>query len=108
MYDQDPDVLRWGLDLLCGDPFLNSGYCAATTIYYDGEQDNLGTDCAIVQNDELIAHSLQQEFSQFAVSEASGSSRGDDELPHASVLEHDWFGQFLFDSLLYNLKLLEI
>lgn len=40
MYEQDPDVLQWGLHLLHGDPFASSGYCGTSmqndTGYYSG------------------------------------------------------------------------
>lgn len=93
MYDQDPDLLLWGLNLLCGDPFTNSEYCATIRNYYDLEEDNQGADCTL-ENDEFMAHALQQEFLQLTVSEPSESSNSDDEKLQASLLEYDWFGLF--------------
>lgn len=61
MYEQDPDVVRWGLHLL-------------------------------QENDEVIAHALQEELSQVAIAEASGTSPTGEEHMQASVLAQDWFG----------------
>lgn len=98
MYDQDPDILRWGLDILHVEEFPNSDYCGSTTQndahYYEGgymRDDNFGTECICVENDEIIAHSLQEEFSQLAVAEATGPSHAGEEHSQASVLSQDWF-----------------
>uniref|UniRef100_A0A1D1Y089 ubiquitinyl hydrolase 1 n=1 Tax=Anthurium amnicola TaxID=1678845 RepID=A0A1D1Y089_9ARAE len=99
MYEQDPDVIRWGLHLLHGDPFPNSGYCGTATqndtCFYDREyarEGNFGTDHTTVENDEIIAHALQEEFSQLAVAEASGLPHASEEHVEASVLAQDWYG----------------
>ncbi|KAH7669605.1 Ubiquitinyl hydrolase 1 protein [Dioscorea alata] len=69
MYEQDPDVLQWGLHLLHGDPFANSGYCGTSmqndTGYYSGT---------------------------YALEEVAGPSHIDEEHMQATVLVHDWFG----------------
>lgn len=69
MYEQDPDVLRWGLDLLHGDPFSSSGYCGTNTqhdgSYYDGS---------------------------YSREEVSSTPNTSDEHLHASMLAQDWFG----------------
>ncbi|XP_077221732.1 OVARIAN TUMOR DOMAIN-containing deubiquitinating enzyme 12-like isoform X2 [Tasmannia lanceolata] len=97
-YEQDPDVVRWGLDLLDGDPSSNYEYCGAATQnadYYDGEyarECHFNTQCATVENDEIIAHALQEELSQLAVAEASGSSHTGEEHLQASILAQDWLG----------------
>lgn len=99
MYEQDSDVLHWGLDILHGDPFSNTGYCGGTTQndanFYDScyvGEGNIGTDRTTIENDEIIAHALQEEFSQLAVAEANGPSHADEEHLQASVLAQDWFG----------------
>ncbi|MCL7033836.1 hypothetical protein MKW94_030785 [Papaver nudicaule] len=115
-HGQDPDVVRWGLNLLEGDPFSNSGYCGTVTqndiVYYDGnenyrnenhydtqqygnvENNHYDTQqCSNVENDEIIAHALQEELSQLAVAEASGSSSHVEETNlQASILAQDWLG----------------
>ncbi|XP_019709805.2 OVARIAN TUMOR DOMAIN-containing deubiquitinating enzyme 12 isoform X1 [Elaeis guineensis] len=99
MYEQDSDVLCWGLDILHGDPFSNTGYCGGITqhdaSFYDScyvGEGNTGTDRTTIENDEIIAHALQEEFSQLAVAEATGPSHADEEHLQASVLAQDWFG----------------
>lgn len=98
MYDQDPDILSWGLNILQVGPYPNSDYCGATTQndahFYDGgytREGNFGTDRICVENDEIIAHALQEEFSQLAVAEATGPLHANEEHSQASVLTQDWF-----------------
>ncbi|XP_062173123.1 OVARIAN TUMOR DOMAIN-containing deubiquitinating enzyme 12-like isoform X3 [Alnus glutinosa] len=86
-YEQDPDIVRWGLQLFNSDPYSSCGYYDTTipddVDYYHGqyfEEDNYDTECSNVENDELIAQALQEELSQLAVAEAPGSS--DEELEH--------------------------
>ncbi|KAK1290501.1 hypothetical protein QJS10_CPB18g01679 [Acorus calamus] len=97
MYEQDPDVVRWGLNLLNGDPFSNSGYCGTTNQndadYYvveDAREGNFGTDQTTIENDEIIAHALQEEFSELAIAEASRPSHVTED--HLHFLAQDWFG----------------
>ena len=97
-YELDPDVVRWGLHLLDICSLANTG-SGSTTRYdadlsqveyvregYCEEQHNY------VENDEIIAHALQEEFSHIAAAEASGlSDVGKDHL-QASILAQDWLG----------------
>nr|XP_019709805.1 OTU domain-containing protein DDB_G0284757 [Elaeis guineensis] len=100
MYEQDSEVLHWGLDILHDDPFSNFGYCGGTTqhdaSFYGSSyarEGNIGTTgYTAIENDEIIAHALQEEFSQLAVAEATGPSHADEEHLQASVLAQDWFG----------------
>ncbi|KAG2690129.1 hypothetical protein I3843_09G169200 [Carya illinoinensis] len=91
------DVMQWGLQLLDGDP-NNSGYCgeiihhSADDAYNGIYQENYDTNCSHLENDEVIARTLQEEFSQLAVSEASRYSHAGGEQFQASNLEHDWHG----------------
>ncbi|XP_039127883.1 OVARIAN TUMOR DOMAIN-containing deubiquitinating enzyme 9-like isoform X1 [Dioscorea cayenensis subsp. rotundata] len=68
-YEQDPDVLQWGLDLLQGDQYANNGYCGINALdgdaYYGGG---------------------------YSIEEVSGLSHADEEHRQASVLAQDWFG----------------
>lgn len=98
MYEHDPDVLRWGFDLLNGEPFSTSSYCGITTEsgvnFYDEayvRESNFGTDHTSLESDETIAHALQEEFSQLAVAEATGSATEGEEHLQASVLAQNWF-----------------
>ncbi|KAF9598310.1 hypothetical protein IFM89_026599 [Coptis chinensis] len=108
-YEQDPDVVRWGLHLLDGDPYSNSTYCGSSTHYepdYYNEQyaceghhgvvrtivENDGVERTNVENDEMIAHALQEELSHLAVAEASGSANSGEGHVQASILAQDWLG----------------
>ncbi|XP_059597786.1 OVARIAN TUMOR DOMAIN-containing deubiquitinating enzyme 9 isoform X3 [Vitis vinifera] len=98
-YEQDPDVVRWGLHLLDICSLSNVGSGSSVTRYdadlsqveyvregYYEEQHNS------VENDEIIAHALQEELSHIAAAEASGLSNvGKDHL-QASILAQDWLG----------------
>lgn len=92
IHDQDLDVVQWGLSLFGGDP--DSGYCCNlaehdTNIYGQYFRDHYETECS-VENDERIAHVLQEEFSQLAITEASESSRAGEEHMQASIFPQDW------------------
>lgn len=98
MYEQDPDILRWGMDILHVEPFPNHGYCEAynqnDSHYYDGlysREGSYGTDRFCVENDEILAYALQEEFSRLSVAEENGSSQQGEEDSQASVLMQDWF-----------------
>ncbi|CAH9116058.1 unnamed protein product [Cuscuta europaea] len=110
----DPDVVRWGLHLIdvcsindSGSPvtitqydedmsqteLIREGYCDTshlpqTELIRGGHYD---TSHAYVENDEIIAHTLQEELSRVAIAESSGSSHAE-ELQKDSVLSQDWLG----------------
>ncbi|URE38671.1 OTU-like cysteine protease [Musa troglodytarum] len=96
MYEQDPDLVRWGLHLLL-EPPSNSTYCATSS---HSSTDDSGLHCAdetgsweardSVENDEVIAHALQEELSQIAMVEASGPSLVTEEPLQESVLTQNW------------------
>ncbi|XP_019444318.1 PREDICTED: uncharacterized protein LOC109348371 isoform X2 [Lupinus angustifolius] len=72
------DVLQWGLNILNGDPGYNTGYYSDviqddTSDIYNGHyfQNNYEIDCNHVENDEIIARTLQEEFSQLEIDECS-------------------------------------
>ncbi|KAJ6871764.1 OVARIAN TUMOR DOMAIN-containing deubiquitinating enzyme 10-like isoform X2 [Populus alba x Populus x berolinensis] len=97
IYEQDSDVIQWGLRLLDGDPPYYSGYYGDAIIQsddgYHGHyvRDHYDiSDCSHVESDEMIARTLQEEFSQLAVTEANEYSHGGEEHLHASVDEHPW------------------
>lgn len=89
------DAIQWGLQLFDVDP-IGSGYYGYMThhgaddVYNGIDQEHYGTDCSRLENDEVIARTLQEEFLQLAVSEASGYSRAGEEHYQASNLGHDW------------------
>ncbi|KAK0604876.1 hypothetical protein LWI29_020466 [Acer saccharum] len=101
-YEQDPDVVRWGLQLFDSDPYFNCGYGGTVTSdnldYYHGQnfkEDHYDFDFCNIENDELIAHALQEELSQLAVAEAPESPHGGEENLQICVFEQDFLSQSL-------------
>ncbi|KAG5515545.1 hypothetical protein RHGRI_036551 [Rhododendron griersonianum] len=99
-YEQDPDVVRWGLQLFEGDPYSNCGYYGSltenNTDYYhaqDFKEVQYDVGCNNVEDDEFIALALQEQLSQLSVSEASGSPTDGEEKVQAPFYLHDWLGQ---------------
>ncbi|XP_050251014.1 uncharacterized protein LOC126697920 isoform X5 [Quercus robur] len=97
-YDYDPDVTRWGLHhLLDVCTLTNNASCSGVTRYDQDlsrvefvregycEKDN-------VENDEAIAHALQEEFLRIDCLEASGVSNGGPEHLQESVLAQNCLG----------------
>ncbi|XAR69121.1 Ubiquitinyl hydrolase 1 [Bertholletia excelsa] len=75
MYEPDSDAVRWGVDFLDVDLFNSSYYgynnqgdISITHGQYAGD-DNYNTECRNFENDEVIAHALQGEFSQISITE---------------------------------------
>lgn len=72
MYEQDPDVVRWGLHLLDGCHIPCCGGSPGSTTHYEKdlskvecvEEGYCETKCNEVENDEIIAHALQEELSR--------------------------------------------
>ncbi|XP_074561746.1 OVARIAN TUMOR DOMAIN-containing deubiquitinating enzyme 12-like isoform X2 [Curcuma longa] len=98
MHEQDSEIHRWGFDFLNCDLFSVSPYCGVNTQQDSDFYDNsyvghvgIGTECTTIENDEIIAHALQEELSQLAVAEASGSTHEEEECLQVSVLTQDWF-----------------
>lgn len=95
--ESDSDILQWGLRLLDVDPYSNAGYYGET-IHNDVDDNyprhyvgsNYETDSNDVENDEIIARTLQEEFSRIAVTETSGYSDAGEEHSQASNLVHNW------------------
>lgn len=86
-YEQDPDFVRWGLQFF-DDPYYGSYY---------GETNYNNTECSCnVENDELLAHALQAQFSQLAMTEEEegpGSPHQGLEHLQVSVFSQDWLDQ---------------
>ncbi|URE38670.1 OTU-like cysteine protease [Musa troglodytarum] len=110
MYEQDPDLVRWGLHLLL-EPPSNSTYCATSS---HSSTDDSGLHCAdetgsweardSVENDEVIAHALQEELSQIAMVEASGPSLVTEEPLQESVLTQNWLASSTTRTLIEDLE----
>ncbi|KAF5744730.1 OTU domain-containing protein [Tripterygium wilfordii] len=96
-HEQDPDVVRWGLQLFESDPYSNCGYCDTSTQddadYYTGqylEEDQYDLQSYNVESDELIAHALQ---AQLAISDLPQSSHEGEEHSEACAFQQDWLEQ---------------
>lgn len=87
MNDFDSDAIRWGLRFFNGDS--NGDLSYSTEYFPDMAQHDVnfyehyyGNHCNNevnhVENDEIIAHTLQEEFSQLEIAEASGYSNVED------------------------------
>lgn len=75
MSESDSDVARWGLNFLDAGPLFNSHYGdnnqGEVYVYHQWHNgyNNTDTGCSNVENDEMIAHALQEDFSQLTISE---------------------------------------
>ncbi|XP_061345780.1 OVARIAN TUMOR DOMAIN-containing deubiquitinating enzyme 12-like [Gastrolobium bilobum] len=93
------DVFQWGLNFLDGDPAYSPGYYGNTMQndtddiynghYFHSHYDN---ECNHVENDEIIARTLQEEFSQLEIAESSRYLQAGEEQFHVSETEpaYDW------------------
>lgn len=99
--DQDSGFVQWGLRFFDYDPYLHSGY-HDDIIQHDGNDiyhgrsfrnndDDDAESCNNVESDEIIARTLQEEFSQLAIEEASQYSHAQDEHTMLETSQdHDW------------------
>ncbi|KAG8387635.1 hypothetical protein BUALT_Bualt02G0041800 [Buddleja alternifolia] len=97
-YEQDPDVVRWGLQLFDGDPYSNCGYCGSAaqhnTDCYSGhylKEYHYDADCSYLENHELPVNCLNEELSQLSVTEPIKSFQEGVENPQTSFCSQDWF-----------------
>lgn len=102
-YEQDPDVVRWGLQLFDSDPYSNCGYLGTViqddcdgdyyhqAQYFKQESYDSDSDSRNVENDEVIAHALQEELSQLAILDEPGST-DEEGIEHLQVsgFSQDW------------------
>ncbi|THG06810.1 hypothetical protein TEA_001959 [Camellia sinensis var. sinensis] len=99
MYEQDPDVVRWGLHLLDGCSVSTDG-SPGSIVHYDKDLSQVEyvkegfceTKHNEVENDEIIARAFQEELSRLAAVEASASSQAGEDHLQASILAQDWRG----------------
>ncbi|XP_073312336.1 OVARIAN TUMOR DOMAIN-containing deubiquitinating enzyme 12-like [Primulina huaijiensis] len=101
-YEQDPDVVRWGLQLFDGDPYSNCGYCGSLMqhdadyypgYYSKGYHDN--ADCSNAGNRELTVNCLHEELSQLSVTEPIKPFQEGVQLAQTSYCSQEWFPQSL-------------
>lgn len=95
------DVVQWGLNLFDADPH----YSPPSPGYYHGDiiqpdtcdvynehyfHSDYDTECNQIENDEIIARTLQEEFSRLELAECSRYSQADEEHFHAAEPAYDW------------------
>ncbi|XP_057982967.1 OVARIAN TUMOR DOMAIN-containing deubiquitinating enzyme 10-like isoform X2 [Malania oleifera] len=95
-YEQDSDVAQWGRHLFDIDPICSSG-CINDTMQHDADTyheqyfiDHNNSESTNVENDEIIANTLQEDFAQLAVIEASASSPTGEEPVQLPIFAQDW------------------
>ncbi|KAL3653009.1 hypothetical protein CASFOL_002690 [Castilleja foliolosa] len=100
-YEQDPDVVRWGLQLFDGDPYSNCMYCGSaahhnTDCYpghylkgyqYDGDSNYTG------DNNDIAINNLHDELSRLSVNEPIKSFQDGVENQQTPFTPQDWFPQ---------------
>lgn len=97
MCEPDPDVARWGLNFLDVDQLFSSTYYGDTNQHNvdithehyvrDSHQD---TESNSVENDEIIAHTLQEELSHMSLEEETELSNTVENTWQASTDIQDW------------------
>lgn len=99
MYELDPDVVRWGLHLIDVCSITSKGSPQTVTCYEEDlsttntvNEGFCSTTDSHVENDEVIAHALQEELSKLASTEASRSASSGEEHQEASILAQEWLG----------------
>ncbi|XP_059646859.1 OVARIAN TUMOR DOMAIN-containing deubiquitinating enzyme 10-like isoform X3 [Cornus florida] len=98
MHEPDSDIVRWGLNFLDVDQLFNPAYYGDSNHYdvnicreqYIGDG-NYDTECSNVENDEVIAHTLQDELSQLSIAEGDESSHAMEEHLQASTVSRDYW-----------------
>ncbi|VVA17321.1 PREDICTED: OTU [Prunus dulcis] len=99
-HEHDSDIIQWGLRLLDGDPVYNSSYYYGDMIQHNANdiyheeyfRSHYDTESNHVENDEIIARTLQEEFSGLSVTEASEYPHAGEAQAQASVLADEWHG----------------
>ncbi|XP_028776074.1 uncharacterized protein LOC114732862 isoform X3 [Neltuma alba] len=101
---ENSDIIQWGLHLLDGDPSYNPGYYGDivqhdTGNIYDGNYHHGHYDAQSnhTENDEMIARTLQEEFSQLDIAESSGYSQATEEHYHAPALAYGGHNSSMMD-----------
>ncbi|XP_047310071.1 OVARIAN TUMOR DOMAIN-containing deubiquitinating enzyme 12-like [Impatiens glandulifera] len=98
-YDQDPDVVRWGLQLFDGDPFSNCGYCGMVMQnHVDCYLDQYNKDgCFDLEStnaeNSFFTFTLQDELSRLTVNEVTDSPNEGDGNVQPSFCQQDWLDQ---------------
>ncbi|KAJ0793869.1 hypothetical protein HanOQP8_Chr01g0033981 [Helianthus annuus] len=112
MCEPDSDVVKWGLDLLTVDPMFSSAYYGDSNQHemnISHEQYNNGGTYQVnefnnVKNDEMLAHSLQQELLDLSISDENESSDISNQVDHlqTSADTQEWYGGPTSDNYYYG------
>ncbi|PHU03955.1 hypothetical protein BC332_29206 [Capsicum chinense] len=99
-HEQDPDVVRWGLQLFDSDPYANCAYSGAMpqnnldyyqNHYFKGDQ--FSTESTNEENHNFNAQCLQEELSQLSVAEPPSMLHQMAEHTQPHFYPQDWFTQ---------------
>ncbi|XP_022842705.1 OTU domain-containing protein DDB_G0284757-like isoform X3 [Olea europaea var. sylvestris] len=103
----DPDIVRWGHHLIdCspmrgGSPKIITCYDMDMSRIYYVEEGYCDTTESVVENDEVIAHALQEELARLRTTEESRFTCAEDQDQQESVFSQDWSDtsrrQFYYD-----------
>ncbi|XP_061368773.1 OVARIAN TUMOR DOMAIN-containing deubiquitinating enzyme 12-like [Gastrolobium bilobum] len=95
--NEHSDVGQWAINLFDGYPGYSPGYYSDiiqhdTEDVYNGQyfHSHHDPECNQVENDEIIARTLQEEFSQLEIAECSRYSQADEEHFRVSEPAYDW------------------
>lgn len=94
MVEPESDVIKWSRDFF-DNPLVYSGYYTSQhdangTYYGQHPMSDHEEECSTVENDEIIAHTLQEEFSQLAMREVPVYSHAEEEYSRASIDQQNW------------------
>lgn len=99
-YEQDPDVVRWGLQLFDTYPYPNYGCCGSilqqNTDYFPGhylEEYNCGTESSNAENHDLSVNCLHEELLRISDAEQSKSFQEGVDHSQTSLYSPNWFTQ---------------
>ncbi|XP_031123284.1 OVARIAN TUMOR DOMAIN-containing deubiquitinating enzyme 12-like [Ipomoea triloba] len=97
-YDQDPDVVRWGLQLFDGDPYSNYYGCSITQSGPDYYQDHYFKEgiynlASSLENNEYNACSLGEQLSQLSVAEPHSDVHPVIDHTQTPYYSQGWFSQ---------------
>ncbi|XP_038904129.1 OVARIAN TUMOR DOMAIN-containing deubiquitinating enzyme 10-like isoform X2 [Benincasa hispida] len=95
----ESDVIQWGLRLFDGDSVLNSGYYGEMTAvddHYPGNyyRDHYNLEPTCVENDEIIARTLQENLSHLSITDSSRCPIERDEQLRGSIYTTAWHNPF--------------
>ncbi|XP_030452382.1 OVARIAN TUMOR DOMAIN-containing deubiquitinating enzyme 12-like isoform X2 [Syzygium oleosum] len=95
MVEPESDACQWGrhifdINPLVGYYTITSHHDANSTYHGQYPMSHCGGECSSVENDEIIARTLQEEFSQLAVREVPVYSHAEEEDSKVSIDQQNW------------------